>query len=333
MPAISLVVSLYKERDQLERLLHETAGLYDDLVVIHDGPEQNSDSSISVPAEIKDKPSPIDYSKLNSQSELPQGYSNSSDSPKPGSIHELVTRSGGKYFEGARCFQQEPHWPFAWSQANHDWILRLDADEFPSAELKGWLTNFRQSHQTDASISGYTCIWPIWNGKKAVTQHWPAGRNFLFHRQRVHFFGMVEQVPIADDHYEFLPLILCHQPRRRSHGFRNILVRKQGSLWRAVIARSLLDRPQDLPQWRWGNRDWPEFWRLLRGVAITPRLYFLSRNILSTLRHQWRTERKIMPLVAAATPLHHFLISTSLHRMQKARLSASGTAHKGSHAD
>jgi glycosyltransferase involved in cell wall biosynthesis len=40
MPRISLVVCLYKERDLLERLLHQAEGYYDDLVVVHDGPEE-----------------------------------------------------------------------------------------------------------------------------------------------------------------------------------------------------------------------------------------------------------------------------------------------------
>jgi hypothetical protein len=45
MPKISLVVCLYKERDLLERLLRNAEGCYDDLVVVHDGPEE------AVPAE------------------------------------------------------------------------------------------------------------------------------------------------------------------------------------------------------------------------------------------------------------------------------------------
>jgi hypothetical protein len=45
MPKISLVVCLYKERDLLERLLLHAEGCYDDLLVVHDGPEE------AVPAE------------------------------------------------------------------------------------------------------------------------------------------------------------------------------------------------------------------------------------------------------------------------------------------
>jgi hypothetical protein len=317
MPAISLVVCVHKERDLLERLLRETCGLFDDLVVVHDGPELASD--VATPTQIREKPPEIDYSELSAGSPLPAGYTTPTSSLKCGTIHELVAHFGGQYFQGPRSFQQEPHWPFAWSRAKHDWILRLDADEFPSVELKGWLTNFRTKQDVDPAISGFTCIWPVWSGTKAVTRRWPAGRNFLFHRHQVHFFGMVEQVPIADNHYEFLPLILCHQPRRKSHGLANILFRGQGKSWRTVIAQSLLGRPQDLPQWRWGDRPWPPFWQRLQNSPTRAGLYFLVRNTFSTLRDQWQTEGKIMPCIAVATPLHHLLIGLLLRRLRRAR--------------
>src|SRR5437016_6180409 len=100
MPSLSLVVCLHQQRDYLQRLLHHCAGLYDDLVVVHDGPDSSG-------------------------------------------IQAIVEASGGHYFERSRAFQQEPHWPFAWQQAAYDWILRLDADEFPSEPLKLWLRKFR----------------------------------------------------------------------------------------------------------------------------------------------------------------------------------------------
>ncbi len=39
MPAVSMVVCLYRERDFLSRLLSRAEGCYDDLIVVHDGPD------------------------------------------------------------------------------------------------------------------------------------------------------------------------------------------------------------------------------------------------------------------------------------------------------
>lgn len=309
MPRISLVVCLYRERDFLERLLRETAGLYDDLVVVHDGPENQS-------ASIATSPPAIDYADLPPDGRVPASYNEPALPPMVGSIHELVSAHGGRFFEGPRCYQQEAHWPFAWWQARHDWILRLDADEFPSAAMLHWLEAFKTAADLPA-ISGYQCIWPLWDGDKTVTKRWPATRNFLFRRDRVRFFGMAEQVPLPDDRWKAIPLELCHQPRRKSYGLRNILVRQQGAHWRRVIARSLMGRPSDLPRWRWRDEEWPYFWRRLRENPVQAGSYFLLRNFVSTLIDVWRTEGRLMPAMALATPLHHFLLALKFNRLRR----------------
>jgi len=81
MPAISLVICVYKETAMLDRLLRDAADCYDDLVVVHDGPAAPDESE---------------------------------------RIKQLVVQRGGRFFVRPRAFQQEPHWPFAWEQARHE---------------------------------------------------------------------------------------------------------------------------------------------------------------------------------------------------------------------
>lgn len=269
MPAISLVVCVYKDTALIERLLQEGADCYDDLVVVHDGP---------------------------------------ADTDASRRIEQLVVQHNGRFFFRPRAFQQEPHWPFAWEQAKHDWILRLDADEFPSEELKRWLRRFRGCDEPSEAISGYTCIWPLWNGRKSVTKRWPDRRIFLFQKQRVRFFGMAEQVPIPDTFFEPLELVLNHQPNRKSYGVRNVLLRRQAYLWRQVIAQSLMGKPTDLPRWRWTSDDWPEFWRNLRRHPLRHSLVSLVRFPV----HQFRGMLAVgeMPLISECLnpALHHFML-------------------------
>lgn len=102
MPKLTLLVCLHGDRSFLERLLRESTGCYDELLVIHDG---------------------TDFDQI-----------------------ETVTQAhGGRFFERPRAFSQEPHFPFAFGQARHDWILKLDSDEFPSNELRAWLIDFRSA--------------------------------------------------------------------------------------------------------------------------------------------------------------------------------------------
>lgn len=277
MPKISLVVCIYKERDLLERLLEHAEGCYDDLVVVHDGPEEGDPDWRPGP------PRPelsIDWATVPPDAPLLEIFQKTQRMSRPGSVRELVERRGGRFFEGIRCGQQEPHWPLAWWAARHDWILRLDADEFPSEEMKAWLKDFRKSPELADNISGYTCIWPLWNGWKSVGCRWPDGRIFLFNKNRVSYVGLVEITPIPHERWDALPLVLHHEPLRKSYGYRTLLFRKQNWIWRQVIAASLLKRkPCDYPRWRWPQvEDWPPPFAGMRDHPFSSmvRSFFLS---------------------------------------------------------
>jgi hypothetical protein len=274
MPAISLVVCVREQRDLLDRLLREAQHCYDDLVVVHDGPDT-------------------------------------------GDVRSLVETAGGRFYERPLEHQQEPHWPFAWEQAKHNWILRLDADEFPSDQMKEWLQSFRHDPEPPADISGFTCAWPLWNGNQTVSKRWPGGRNFLFNRTRVRFFGMVEQVPVADDHFERLELTLHHRPRRKSYGLHNLLVRPQAYRWRERIAHSLLGYPTDLHCWRWNSESWPLNWEEIRRRPIRTLFRRLTRGTLRALRDQWKADRHVYPAAAVSGPIHHAMICLKYWRLKK----------------
>jgi hypothetical protein len=232
-------------------------------------------------------------------------------------VREIVEKAGGRFIESERRGSLEAQSPFAWAQATHDWILRLDADEFPSQEMKTWLREFRHAPEPPPEISGYTCIWPLWNGRREVSKKWPAGRIFLFHRQRVKFFGMVEQTPVPDGVYQPLDFILHHQPERKSYGLHNILVRKQAYLWRERIATSLLGKPTDLPCWRWTDENWPLGWEQIRRRPIWTMVKRFTLGTLRTLREQWKAEKKLFPAAAISGPAHHASISFKLHRLKR----------------
>lgn len=296
MRKISLVVCLYKERDLLARLLKHADGCYDDLVVVHDGPEENAEKRD--PETLKSKfgnqnpdifyendwkspedlslkepnAPPIelarDYADLPPDAPIPTGYRLVVGLPVTGSIHELVTKHAGRFYEGPRCYQQEPHWPFAWWAAKNDWILRLDADEYPTEDLRHWLTLFKDGPQTELP-PGVMAIWPLWTGAKQVWCRREPSRLFLFDRSRVKFFGMVEHTPMpAHGAYASIPLLINHRPVRKSYGLANLIVRKQAYRWRYVIASSLLKYPQELPCWAFKEMRWPEFWEKTRSQPL-----------------------------------------------------------------
>ena len=327
MPKISLVVCLYREKDLLERLLKHLEGCYDDLVVVHDGaetsafpssqtqqtsPEQLSLSSPQAPPVAMAR----DYGDLSRDSTMPPGYRFRSDLGATGTIQELVQQYKGSFYEGPRCFQQEPHWPFAWWVAKYDWILRLDADEYPSDALRNWIQDFRKNQTAQIDLSGFTAIWPLWNGRQPCTRRWPAGRLFLFDKKKVNFVGMVEQTPVPDSFFHPTHRTLIHAPKRKSYGVRNIVFRKQAYLWRSNIARSLQQSPLLLPRWRFSFSDWPSPWREKLVHPIRSALISLFWYPLCQARDMLRWEKKI-DLSACLNPgLHHFLMQIEIVRQK-----------------
>jgi hypothetical protein len=292
--------------DMLERLLRSTRECYDELIVIHDGAYEESagapGSGASIPT--------VDFEQVLKR-RVPQEYVRQTNVTL-GSISQLVQDFGGVYFEGPRCHQQEPHWPFAWWYATYDWILRLDADEFPSEELRQWLIDFRSWSDEQASPAGFMCIWPLWTGRKAVSQSWPDDRIFLIHKGRVRFPAMVEQTPVPDTFFTKVPLVLHHQPKRKSYGIRNFLLRPQAYVWRRVIANSLLDDATTLPRWRWTDKQWPSSWEELRlhplKTAVRRLLFFPIHTARTLLHHQIYRCLYSVPFAG----VHHFLIGCLL---------------------
>src|SRR5215213_8363655 len=125
MPKLTLLVVLHGDRVPLERLIRESRGRFDELLVIHDGPDTED-------------------------------------------VRSVVLGEGGRFFERPRTYSQEPHFPFGFEHASHDWILRLDSDEYPSAEMKAWLEDFRKSDEPPDDVASFQCIWPAWDGTKAI---------------------------------------------------------------------------------------------------------------------------------------------------------------------
>ena len=232
MPKINLIVCVHGDREPLTRLLSCSGDCYDELLVIHDGPDFED-------------------------------------------VGGLVRQYGGRFIERPRMFSQEPHFPFSFGEASNDWILRLDSDEFPSSQLRDWLIKFRHAPEPPANISAYQCIWPVWNGSKAITHGWPNKRTFLFHRQRIRWIGVFEQGAIPERKLVRIRLTLCHEPKGKSHGFGNIFGKVRTGQGRTNTANALLGSPLDHPRWRYDSDHWPADWQHVKEHPILTGLWRL----------------------------------------------------------
>jgi len=323
MPKVSLVVCLRNETAFLKRLLQHCTGCYDDLVIVHDGMPENQPPkalSISPPRDAErghgleepGAPSPqicLDYSNLKKTAQGPKSYLDLSKSAREQNLAKLVDQHHGFLFAGPRCFQQEPHWPFAWWKARHDWILRLDADEYPSVEMRLWLRRFRKASTVARNISGFSCRWPFWDGRGEFCFSMEEWRPFLFHKHRVSFIGMAEQGPIPVFSWRRTGLTLHHRPARPSFGFSYIFFRKQSYSWRTCIAASLMRRPMELPRWRYNRKNWPTHWAQVIQRPWSVGLYRFLRILSVNLASAPKRGLKFCQYELFGAPLHQLCIA------------------------
>lgn len=234
MPKVSLVICTHGDRVPMTRLLERSADCYDDLLVIHDGPDFED-------------------------------------------VRSLVLQYGGKFVERPRAFSQEPHVPFAFSEASHNWILRFDSDEYPSSEMRDWLIEFRNETNVDPTIAGYQWIWPAWNGRQRITKNWPFKFLRLFDRNKVTMVGLSELGPEPDAGYALrtLPLRIWHEPASPSHGLRNIFGKERARQERRNISRALLGSPRNHPRWRYESEKWPLSWQEIKDHPLRTGLWRL----------------------------------------------------------
>jgi len=74
--------------------------------------------------------------------------------------------------------------PILLRKAKGPWILKIDADEFLSTEMRKNLRKLAQNLEVD----GYTFLWLWWDGKKYVTKNWPR-KPSLYRKSKISYLG------------------------------------------------------------------------------------------------------------------------------------------------
>lgn len=101
----------------------------------------------------------------------------------------------------------EAHYVKALSMCHGDWVLKFDADEFLSDELKN---NLRKLVSVN-NVDGWSFVWPIWNGRKYLTSNWPY-KQFLFRYKKISYLTQLHSTFNVGCRVAKSKLIVHHQP-------------------------------------------------------------------------------------------------------------------------
>ncbi len=184
---------------------------------------------------------------------------------------EIAQSFGVKIFRRPHFGFMEAHFPFCLTQATGEWILRIDADEYLSNELKNNLRKLCEEKNVDA----YEFLWPIYNGQRYTTNKWPH-KMCLFKKNRVSFLGIVHYAPFIDGICIRSGHKLMHEPNYDNFSWK--VFKDKWVKWaRAQSLNYFLDFNQ-VSRFNYYDKDWPKKIKLRKKFPLTliPVEFFLT---------------------------------------------------------
>ena len=178
----------------------------------------------------------------------------------------IAERYGARITVTEHIGNPEPHRPLTFELATGDWVLRMDADEYLSDELRAGLRELT----AQPGIDGWDVVWPIWSHRKGryVTRFEPRKR-ILTRRSVSMRSGLVGEPTLVRGKVEPGPtgLFLEHRPLYESFSLATVLPKWRG--WARVQARQYLQPWDEIPRFGYPpGGDWPA--RRRWGNTLSP---------------------------------------------------------------
>ena len=182
------------------------------------------------------------------------------------------------------------HLIVAIKKAKNDWVLKLDADEYLSTDLKKNINKLAQNKDAAA----YTFRWPWWDGKKYITKNWPIKKT-MFRKSKASFI----QYPGWDEprtkgktiNVEYL---LEHRPKKMNffRGSKSFINKALGRYGKSQ-ARYTIKPLSTFETYHYDSDDFPLNIRLRRKFPIlTAPLFSIAAFFVILKKHHFLTEGK-----------------------------------------
>lgn len=155
----------------------------------------------------------------------------------------------------------EAHLPLACQQAKGEWLLRIDADEFLSSDLQKKIRKLIAIKDVNA----YEFIWPIFDGNKYQTKHWPYKR-CLFRRLSMSFLAIPHYDAKVKGRVIQSNLVLDHKPIIGNYSwfsFKNKMKR-----WSKFQANLYLQNFSTISSFNYIDKFWPRNIDLRRKLPL-----------------------------------------------------------------
>jgi glycosyltransferase involved in cell wall biosynthesis len=174
---------------------------------------------------------------------------------------EIAARHGCRIYTRPLVGHSEASTVFALEQAQGEWILSIDADEYLGDELRGQLREL----VAEEHVNGYEVLWRMWDGQRYITKDGPY-KLALYRRSSVHVLGMIHSVAVVDPPIRRVELQLEHRPQYNNLALSTVLTKWRR--WARINASEFLMPFAELPKFNWqGSSDWPRRRRILNRLS------------------------------------------------------------------
>ena len=222
---ISALLILHNEEKLVKRCLESLKGAVDEIFVIHDG--SCSDNTLKICKK--------QANKIN-----------------------IPIKINIRPFKGRASL----HMIFAFQKIKYDWILKIDADEFLSEELRKNLKKLTKNK----NASAYKLRWPWWNTKKYITRNFPH-KKALFRKSKVSFIDFPgNDEPDTTGKTIISNLHLEHKPLYNNFSWKNLI--KRGAKRAKHQAEYTLKNFKDLERFQYKRKDFKKAIKALENLKF-----------------------------------------------------------------
>ena len=148
---------------------------------------------------------------------------------------EISGKYTNKIYESSHRGMGELHVIEALELCEYEWVLRIDADEYLSKELRDNIGRLIDDKYVDA----YTFIWRIWDGKRYLTDNFPRKKS-LCKKTKIFFIEFPGQELQTTGNTKNTDYILEHKPLYNNYTFSSI--KKKWKRWIKIHANYYINK-------------------------------------------------------------------------------------------
>jgi len=191
---------------------------------------------------------------------------------------DIADAFGAKFYERPRIGMCEGHRIDSFTLTKGEWILVMDADKRLSTKLRNSIPALIKDYRYDA----YEFIWPLYDGKKVISDSWPFKRA-LFRKEKMKYLDFPHAEFTTSGVLKRENLILEHKPSYNNYTIRRFI--KKWIPWAKIQAVETLKDFNKLPKVGYHENDsWSKnflFKRKFPELFLFNGFYYFFSNVKS----------------------------------------------------